>query len=82
MQLWLTILGKSAFVLFVLNEARGIALAIPVMWGMYQAGGTAMAIWLGFCSLAGIALSVIAPLAAVKLVRHRKAADYSRLRAR
>ena len=29
---------------------------------MYQAGGTAMAIWLGFCSLAGIALSLIVPL--------------------
>jgi fumarate reductase subunit D len=69
--MWLSVLGKSAFVLFVLNEVRGVALAIPVMWGMYQAGGTAMAIWLGFCSLAGIVLSVVAPLAAVKLVRLR-----------
>jgi hypothetical protein len=71
MQTWLAILGKSAVVLFVINEVRGVALAIPVMWGMYQAGGTAMAIWLGFCSLAGIALSVMAPLAALKLVGHR-----------
>ena len=37
-------------------------LAGPVLYGMYQAGGTAMAIWLGFCSLAGIAISVFAPL--------------------
>ena len=44
------------------NEVRGLILAGPVLYGMYQAGGTAMAIWLAFCSLAGIALSVFAPL--------------------
>ena len=37
-------------------------LAAPVLYGMYQAGGTLMAIWLGICSLAGIALSVVGPL--------------------
>ena len=41
---------------------RGLVLAAPVLYGMYAAGGTWMAIWLGFCSLAGIALSVVAPL--------------------
>jgi sensor c-di-GMP phosphodiesterase-like protein len=29
---------------------------------MYQAGGTLLAIWLGFCSLGGIALSVLVPI--------------------
>jgi hypothetical protein len=29
---------------------------------MYEAGGTLMAIWLGICSLTGIALSVMGPL--------------------
>lgn len=53
---------KSAIVAFVFNEVRGILLAGPVLWGMYQAGGTLMAIWLGICSLGGIALSVVVPM--------------------
>jgi hypothetical protein len=57
---------KSAIVMFVLNEVRGVVLAVPVFYGMYQAGGTLMAIWLGFCSLAGIALSVAVPIFAEK----------------
>ena len=62
---WLTIL---------FNEVRGIVLAVPVLYGMYQAGGSLMAIWLGVCSLAGIALSVIVPLiAAKKLERYAHA---------
>lgn len=56
------LLLKSAIVAFVLNEVRGIILAGPVLYGMYQAGGTLMAIWLGICSLGGIALSVVVPL--------------------
>ncbi len=60
------LLLKSAFVMFMLNELRGIVLAVPVLYGMYQAGGTLMAIWLGFCSLGGIALSVIVPIVAEK----------------
>lgn len=46
----------------VANEIRGALLAVPVLWGMYQSGGAWMAIWLGFCSLGGIALSVVVPL--------------------
>ena len=56
------LLLKSAIVAFVFNEVRGIILAGPVLYGMYQAGGTLMAIWLGICSLGGIALSVVVPL--------------------
>lgn len=56
------LLLKSAIVVFVLNELRGIVLAVPVLYAMYQAGGTLMAIWLGICSLGGIALSVIVPV--------------------
>ena len=44
------------------NEVRGLVLAAPILYGMYQAGGTLMAIWLGICSLAGIALTVVGPL--------------------
>lgn len=53
---------KAASIAIAANEIRGLVLAGPVLYGMYQAGGTAMAIWLGFCSLAGIALSLIVPL--------------------
>ncbi len=75
------LLLKSAFVMFLLNELRGIVLAVPVLYGMYQAGGTLMAIWLGFCSLGGIALSVIVPIVAERrlgvLRRLRTAAEAS-----
>ena len=55
------LLVKAGLALLVVNEVRGFVLAAPVLYGMYQAGGTLMAIWIGICSLAGIALSVIAP---------------------
>jgi hypothetical protein len=58
------LLLKSAVVMFMLNELRGAVLAMPVLYGMYHAGGTLMAIWLGLCSLGGIALSVIVPIVA------------------
>jgi hypothetical protein len=57
----LRILGIAAAVAIIANEVRGIILAAPVLWAMYQSGGTAAAIWLGFCALGGIALSVIVP---------------------
>jgi hypothetical protein len=56
------LLLKSAIAAFVVNEVRGTILAVPVLYGMYQAGGTLMAIWLGVCSLGGIALSVLVPV--------------------
>jgi hypothetical protein len=46
----------------VANEIRGLILAGPVLYGLFAAGGTAMAAWVAFCSLAGIALSVVAPM--------------------
>ncbi len=56
------LLVKAGVAALVANEVRGLVLAGPVLYAMYQAGGTAMAIWLAFCSLAGIAISVFAPL--------------------
>ena len=56
------LLVKAGLGLLVANEVRGLILAGPVLYGMYEAGGTAMALWLGFCSLAGIALTVFGPL--------------------
>ena len=72
----LDVLLKSAAVLLVFNEIRGLILAAPVLYGMYQAGGSLMAIWIGFCSLAGIALSVIVPMfAASRIGRFVKARE-------
>ena len=65
----LGVLLKGGAVLLVFNEIRGLILAGPVLYGIYQAGGSLMAIWLGFCSLAGIALSVVVPLLAAKKLR-------------
>ena len=58
----LGLLVKAGLAFLVANEVRGLVLAAPVLYGMYQAGGTLMAIWLGICSLAGIALSIVGPL--------------------
>lgn len=59
---------KAGVALLVANEVRGFVLAAPVLYGMYAAGGTAMAIWIGICSIAGIAISV-APLFLVKKLK-------------
>jgi hypothetical protein len=59
---WISLLAKAGIALLIANEIRGLVLAAPVFYGMYTAGGTLMAVWLGFCSLAGIALSVVAPM--------------------
>ena len=56
------LLVKVGIVALVANEVRGFILAAPVLYGMYLSGGTMMALWLGFCSLAGIFLSVVVPL--------------------
>ena len=56
------LLLKVGIVAFLANEVRGIVLAGPVLYAMYEAGGTWMAMWLGFCTLCGIAISVFAPL--------------------
>ena len=62
---------KVGAVVIVLNEVPGVILAAPVLWGMYEAGGTLMAIWLGFSSLAGIVLSVAIPAIAASKLRKR-----------
>lgn len=62
---------KLGVVALVLNEIRGLVLAAPVIYGMYQSGGSLMALWLGFSTLAGIALSVIVPAWAAKKLHRR-----------
>ena len=70
---------KIGWVALIFNEVRGVILAVPVLYGMYQAGGSWMALWLGFCSLAGIALSVVVPLIVAK--KAQKFVDLKLIRA-
>ena len=60
---------RAGLALLIANEARGLILAGPVLYGMYEAGGAAMAIWLGVCSLAGIALSVVGPVLVLRRLK-------------
>lgn len=62
---------KVGAIALVMNEVRGLILAGPVIYGIYQSGGTLTAIWLGVSSLGGIALSVIVPVVAARKLRKR-----------
>jgi hypothetical protein len=63
------LLLRAGVVMYVLNEIRGLILVAPVMYGIYLAGGTLAAIWIGFCSLVGIAVSAFLPFLVVRKVR-------------
>lgn len=60
---------KAGAVFIAFNEVRGLILAGPVIYGIFQSGGTAVAIWVGLSSLGGIALSVIVPLLAAQRIQ-------------
>ncbi|MXO61871.1 hypothetical protein [Qipengyuania oceanensis] len=53
---------KFGAVLLILNEIRGFVMAAPIVWSLYQHGGSAMTWFITMCMLAGIAFSVIVPL--------------------
>lgn len=55
----------------VINEIRGAVMAVPVLWAIYESGGTWMAIWIGICSIVGIALSVVVPWFALRFAKRR-----------
>jgi hypothetical protein len=63
------LLLKAGVITLVVNEVRGLILAAPILYGMYAAGGSWMALWIGFCSLVGIAISVAAPLFIAKKLK-------------
>jgi hypothetical protein len=54
--------GKAGLALVILWEVRGAILAAPVLYGLWLSGGTLMAIWLAICTLAGIAITTVAPV--------------------
>ena len=60
---------KAGIALLVANEVRGLILAAPVLYAMYEAGGSVMAVWIGICSLAGIGLSVVGQLFVAKKLK-------------
>lgn len=62
---------KAGAVAMIVNEIRGLILALPVVYGIYQAGGALTAIWIGLCSLGGIAMSVIVPVFVSRRLRKR-----------
>lgn len=66
---WLDFLFKGGVVLLVLNEIRGLVLALPVIYALWQSGGTLMAWWIAFCSLGGILLSVVVPIYGARWAR-------------
>lgn len=66
------IIGKIALLGLVANEVRGLVLAVPVMYALYQSGGTLMAIWIAVCSLAGIALTVVIPILVHRRLTRRR----------
>lgn len=71
----LGVLLKIGGVALLFNEVRGLVLAAPVLWAIWQSGGTLMALWIGFCSLAGIALSVVIPLFVAQKLKRRFACN-------
>lgn len=60
-------------VLFAGNEIRGLVLTLPVLYSMWLVGGTLMACWLAFCSIAGIALWVMVPVWIARRMNLRRA---------
>ena len=52
----------TAALCFVCNEARAAVFTVPVLYTLWRNGGTAMQVWLAFCTVAGIALSVLVPM--------------------
>lgn len=62
----MALLLKGGLALLIANEIRGLVLAAPILYLVYQSGGTLISVWIGFCSLAGIALSVAGPLLLAK----------------
>jgi hypothetical protein len=75
-RLLLALCLRAGAVLLVFNEVRGLILVAPILYGMWQAGGSAMAVWIGLCSLGGVALSVLVPLVlAARLQKYARAAE-------
>lgn len=67
---WLR-LAKFGAIALILWEIRGAILAAPVFYALWTSGGDAMKIWLAFCALAGLALSVLLPRCLARWIGRR-----------
>lgn len=66
-----SILAKFAAVALIANEVRSFVIAAPVMLMLLHSVGTLMAIWLVFCSMVSIMISVIVPIIVAKRMATR-----------
>ena len=66
-----SILAKFAAVALIANEVRSFVIAAPIMLMLWHSGGTLMAIWLVFCSMVSIMISVIVPIIVAKRMATR-----------
>lgn len=67
---WTARVFKCSALLLIANEIRGAIMAGPILYALWQTGGTFMAFWIAFCTLGGIALSVIVPLLIARKMRN------------
>ena len=58
----LSLLLKFGAALLVANEIRGVIMAAPLIWKLYDFGGSQWDLFITLCMLCGIALSMIIPL--------------------
>lgn len=56
---------------WAIRNIVGLIATIPIFTAMIEAGGTLMAIWVGLCSLAGVALNIGLPWLAYRKLRSR-----------
>ena len=60
-------LAALGWLALIANEIRGLILAGPILYAMAQANSL-MALWVGFCALAGIVASVAIPLCVARWI--------------
>lgn len=69
----LDLAAKLFIVGWAIRNVIGVLAVIPVFTKMIEMGGTPMAIWLAFCSVAGIALNILLPTLAYRKLRAKLA---------
>lgn len=66
-----SLFARFGTLFLIANEVRGAILAVPVLYTLWHTGGGAMKLWLCFCTVAGIAFSVLVSMWAVRKWRAR-----------
>jgi hypothetical protein len=67
-------LAARLFILgWAVRNVIGLIAVVPIFAELIRQGGTLMAIWIGVCSLAGVALNIALPTLAYRKIRARLA---------